>query len=243
MGEETDAGDRTSESEQCGYCAATFEDETPYLRHLGDEHADDLGPIERRRVESLRFDDEGPTMAMYGGAVGALAVGVLLAYLLFFSGGGAGDAGGVSNAGGGNHASGAADASGLARPEAVGSVHYHGTIDASIAGRDLDFGRQQFQLRADAFHFENGEGQRWHVHARQVTLAWAMRTLGIDVTNGTVSYQGTTYGDDGGETATVTVNGGSVTPTDYVLQQGDEIRIVADTAAENSTAANASGTN
>lgn len=76
-----------------------------------------------------------------------------------------------------------------------------------------------------------------------MTLAWAMRTLGIDVTNGTVSYQGTTYGDDGGETATVTVNGGSVTPTDYVLQQGDEIRIVADTAAENSAAANASASN
>ena len=125
----------------------------------------------------------------------------------------------------------------------IWSVHYHGTIDASIAGQDLDFGRQQFQLQADAFHFENGEGQRWHVHARQVTLAWAMRTLGIDVTNGTVSYQGTTYGDDGGETATVTVNGGSVTPTDYVLQQGDEIRIVADTAAENSAAANASASN
>ncbi|WP_135853631.1 hypothetical protein [Halorussus salinus] len=221
MGEESDAGDRPREREQCDHCGATFEDEEAYLHHLGDEHGDDLGPIEQRRVESLRFDDEGPTMAMYGGAVGALAIGVLLAYLLFFSGGGAGGAGASDDA------SGAADASGLTRPQAVGSVHYHGTIEATIGGQQLDFGRQRFQLQADAFHFENGEGQRWHVHAEEVTLAWAMQTLGIDVTNGTVAYRGTTYGDDAGETATVTVNGESVAPTEYVLRRGDEIRIVA----------------
>lgn len=129
MGEESDTGGRTSETERCGYCGATFEDEAPYLRHLGDEHADDLGPIEQRRVESLRFDDEGPTMAMYGGAVGALAVGVLLAYLLFFSGGGTGGAGGANDAGG------AADASGLTRPEAVGRSTITGPSTPASPGR------------------------------------------------------------------------------------------------------------
>ncbi|UPW01375.1 C2H2-type zinc finger protein [Halorussus gelatinilyticus] len=237
MGEESDAGDQTTESERCDHCGATFDDEEGYLRHLSTEHGDDLGPIEQRRVDSLRFDDDGPTIAMYGGAVGALAIGVLLAYLLFFSGGEAGGAGGPDDAGG------TPDASGLTRPQAVGSVHYHGTIEATIGGQQLDFGRQRFQLQADAFHFENGEGRRWHVHAEEVTLAWAMQTLGIDVTNGTVSYRGTTYGDDPGETARVLVNGESVTPTEYVLQKGDRVRIVANASAGNSSSANASAAN
>ena len=212
MGEKSDA------EERCGHCGATFDDEETYLRHLRDEHGDDLGPIEQRRVAGLKSDDDGSAVVMYGAAVGALAIGVLLAYLLFFAGGGAGGTG---------DGAGDAAAGDLTQPKAVGSVHYHGTIDATIGGQELDFGRQQFQLQADAFHFENGEGQRWHVHAEEVTLGWAMQTLGIDVTNGTVAYRGTTYGDDAGETATVTVNGESVTPTEYVLQKGDEIRIVA----------------
>jgi hypothetical protein len=209
-------------SDECSHCGATFDDEEAYLRHLRDEHGDDLGAIEQRRVDGLRFDDDGPSVAMYAGAVGALAIGVLLAYLLFFSGGGAGDSGA------------AGDANGLTQPQAVGSVHYHGSIDATIGGQELDFGRQRFQLQADAFHFENGQGERWHGHAERVTLAWAMQTLGIDVTNGTVSYRGTTYGDDPGETATVTVNGESVNPREYVLQEGDEIHIVANASASES---------
>ncbi|UPV75320.1 C2H2-type zinc finger protein [Halorussus limi] len=212
---ESDTGER------CDYCGATFDDEETYLRHLRDDHGDDLGPIEQRRVTELDSDDDAPTVAMYGGAVGALAIGVLLAYLLFFSGGGAGGAGSAADT------AGTTDASGLTQPRAVGSVHYHGTINATIGGQELDFGRQRFQLQADAFHFENGEGERWHVHAERVTLAWAMQTLGIDVTNGTVTFRGTTYGDESDETARVTVNGESVRPTEYVLKKGDRIRIVA----------------
>jgi len=197
---------------ECAYCGASFEEDEQYLRHLRDEHREELGPIEQRRVAELESDDETPTAAMFGALLGGLLLAGLLAYVLFFSGG-----------------SGASDpnTSGLTQPQNVGSVHYHGTINASIGGQDLDFGRQKFQLQADAFHFENGEGQRWHVHAEEVTLAWAMQTLGIDVTDGTVTYRGTTYGDEAGETATVTVNGESVNPTEYVLQKGDEIRIVA----------------
>ena len=68
---------------------------------------------------------------------------------------------------------------------------------------------------------------RWHGHAKGVTLSYAMGTLGIDVTEDTVAYQGTTYGDDPGETVVVKVNGESVNPEEYVLQDGDHIQIVA----------------
>ncbi|NHN60201.1 MULTISPECIES: hypothetical protein [Halorussus] len=195
---------------ECDYCGASFDDEDAYVRHLGDEHADDLGPIESRRVAELESDGGGRDAVVYGVGLGALALGGLLAYLLFFSGG-AGTTG--SNGGGG--------------PTDVGSVHYHGTIDATVGGQRLDFSQQRFQLQDRAFHFENGNGERWHVHAKGVTLAYAMQTLGVDVTNDTVAYDGTTYGDDPGESVTVTVNGESVTPAEYVLQQGDSVRIAA----------------
>lgn len=60
-----------------------------------------------------------------------------------------------------------------------------------------------------------------------VTLGYTMTTLGIDVTNSTVTYQGTTYRDSApNTTVTVTVNGQPVTPSEYVLQQGDRVKIV-----------------
>ena len=203
-------------NEECGHCGATFDDEETYLRHLRDEHGDELGSIEERRVSKLEPDNDGaPTAAVYGAVLGGLLLAGLLAYVLFFSGGG-----GASNP----------DTSSLTQPQNVGAVHYHGTINATIGGQELDFSRQRFQLQADPFHFENRDGRQWHVHAEQVTLAYAMQTLGIDVTNGTVAYDGTTYGDDPNETAVVQVNGESVTPTEYVLQKGDTVRIVANSS-------------
>lgn len=199
-------------SGDCDHCGASFDEEVAYLEHLRDEHGDELGAIERRRVDALAEDDGGPSTATYGIGLGVLALVGLLAYVLFFSGGGATDTAGPGEGDG---------------PRNHGSVHYHGTITATIGGEQLDFGRQRFQLQDDAFHFENGEGERWHGHAENVTLSYAMGTLAINVTEDTVTYDGTTYGDDPNETVVVTVNGESVTPGEYVLQEGDAIRIVA----------------
>ncbi|WP_115863469.1 hypothetical protein [Halorussus litoreus] len=199
--------------ENCDHCDAEFGDEEAYLRHLRDEHGDDLGPIEQRRVAGLG-DEGGGGVVAYAAAVGALALVGLLAYVLFFSGGGA--SGGPGGGGDG--------------PSAIGSVHYHGTIDVSIGGQQIDFSQPRFQVRNtgnNAFHFENGNGTHWHGHAQDVTLAYAMGTLDIEVTDETVTYDGTTYGDDSGERAIVEVNGESVDPASYVLQKGDHVRIVA----------------
>jgi len=201
-------------TETCDHCGATFDDTDTYLRHLGDEHADDLGPIEQRRVTGNEAD-EGNSVVAYAAAIGALALAGAVAYVLFFSGGGTAGPGGANVA--------EADT----RPHSVGAEHYHGTIDVTIGGQTLDFSRQRFQLQADPFHFENGDGERWHVHARDVTLAYAMGTLGVDVTDEEVAYDGTTYGDDSGETVRVLVNDESVDPASYVLQEGDHVRIVA----------------
>lgn len=203
-------------SEECGHCGREFDDEEAYLHHLQDEHGDDLGPIERRRVAALESDD-GRSVAVYAGIVGvALAFG-LLAYLLFSAGGGLGGTDGTG-----------ASADAATTPHDVWSVHYHGTITVEIGGEELDFSRSRFQMQADPFHFENGEGDRWHGHARDVTLEYAMGTLGIEVSEDEVTYDGTTYRDGEGARVVVEVNGEPVTPAEYVLEEGDEIRIVAE---------------
>ncbi|WP_132056722.1 MoaD/ThiS family protein [Halorussus amylolyticus] len=195
-------------SEECDYCGEGFDDEEAYLRHLRDEHGDDLGPIEVRRVAALDDGDDG-NLVLYAGAVGVLIAVGLAAYLLFFSGGGSSGQAGAS-------------------PHSPGSVHYHGPMTTEIGGEELDFSRQEFQYQNDHFHFESGDGSQWHVHSQGVTLAYAMDTLGINVTENTVSYDGTTYRESDGDRVVVEVNGEPVTTDEYVLQEGDAIRVVAE---------------
>ncbi len=189
----------------CGYCEASFEAEAAYLEHLRETHADELGPIDRRRVAP---DPSGglPTGPLALGAV-LLASVVVVGYVIALAGSG--------GAGGG------------AGPHDVGSVHFHGTMEMVVDGHRVDFSQSRYQLQADAFHFEANDGLRWHVHARGVTLAWAMDSLGIGVTADAVAFEGATYDDaDPATTVRVTVDGEPVTPERYVLREGDAVRIV-----------------
>lgn len=193
----------------CRYCDQSFETEDAYLEHLEETHPGELGPIDRRRLGgSGGFDvDIGPIALL-------LVIGVsvaIVAYVVFFSGGG-------SSAPAGTVA---------ITPTGVGTAHFHGTIDVIIAGDRLDFARDRYQLQDRAFHFEGGEGSRWHAHAQRITIEYAMATLGIQVTSDSVTVDGTTYRDGAsGTTVIVEANGQAVDPRTYVLQDGDHIRIV-----------------
>lgn len=205
---------------ECDYCGETFDDEDDYLRHLGGAHEGELGRIERRRVEDVSAADEGRSIPT-GPAVlvGVFAFAMLLVfYVIFFFGGGGEDLG------------------------QFGSAHEHGTIEMTVLGEQVDFSQAEYQNVADRFHFEAGEGRVWHKHATGVTLAWGMDTLGIGLTEDSVTFQGTTYEDSDPEyDVTITVNDRPVDPEDYVLQgvrqetppeQGDHVRIVVTRANE-----------
>lgn len=208
---------------ECNYCGESFESEETYLEHLHADHDEsELSRIDRRRVANHVGDEEEgefPTGPAIIGGVLLLTVGVIV-YVVFFL-----------NIGGG---SGPAAASGSIgdveqTPYGYRSVHQHGTIDVVIDGNALDFSQEQYQLRDDAFHFENGNGQRWHKHSKGVTLEYGMSTLGIGVTDSSVTFQGTTYQEsDANTNVTVTVNGDDIDPSSYVLQPDDHIRIVAE---------------
>lgn len=197
----------------CRYCDASFETEDAYLTHLQDAHADELSPIDKRRVAAGDRADGGLGISTGPLVIGAivLTVGVLVAYVSFFSGG---------NTDG---------QSGELTPHSVGTVHSHGTIEVIIMGTPIDFSQPQYQYhqtRTDAFHFEGGDGTQWHLHAQGVTLQWAMASLGIDITATTVTIDDTTYRDGDDTSVIIAVNGQSVEPSEYVLGEGDHIRIV-----------------
>jgi len=199
---------------ECRYCGERHDDEETHLRHLRSAHADELSRIDRRRVEELGDDpgdDGGPPTALLVGGVAAVAIVGLVVWVSFF----AGDAG-------------AGDADAEVGP--AGSAHYHGSIEMIVLGERVDFSREEYQLQADRFHFEGGDGTRWHAHATGVTLGYGMETLGIEVTADSVTFEGTTYVDGEGYAVTVTVDGEPVEPESYVLEEGDRVRIVVEAA-------------
>lgn len=184
----------------CDYCGESFGSEQAELDHLRSEHLDELGPIDRRRVGATDDDDGGlPTgpIALGGVLVAAAAV---VGYVVFFAG-----------------------SSTATEPHSYGSVHHHGTINATIDGKSIDFTKPKYQVgntQDRAFHFEAGRSY-WHVHAQGVTLKYAMETVGINVTDNSVTFNGTTYRNDSPEwEVVVQVNGKDVDPAKYTLDSG-----------------------
>lgn len=198
---------------ECDHCGRSFDDEEAYLRHLRDEHAGDLSRIEQRRVDDLEADSEGvSTAAIYGATIVGILLAGAVAYVFFIGGG-------------------SADGDVKVEPHSSGSVHYHGTMNVTIEGQTLDFSRDRYQMQdRQYFHYEAGDGSQWHVHGQDVTLEYALHTLDIQVTANSVRFEGTTYSDDDeGTTVAFEVNGEPVNPRDYVLQEGDEVRVVVTT--------------
>ena len=146
--------------EECDYCGESFEGEKAYVNHLRAEHMDELGPIDRRRVGA---DDDGGSSLPAGPVALALVIGATVAvvgYVVFIAGGSGASVG------------------------PAGSAHYHGPMQMVVLGEQVDFSRDEYQLRDDRFHFEGGDGSTWHAHATGVTLDYAMESLGFDVTGG-----------------------------------------------------------
>ncbi|MEF8814624.1 MAG: hypothetical protein V5A55_12530 [Halovenus sp.] len=204
--------------EECSYCGQSFDDEEAYLAHLADEHEGELSAIDRRRVEGHEAEREGgglPTGPLVLGVVFGVAV-LLVVYVTLFMGSGA------SGADVGQ----------------VGTAHGHGTINVTVDGETLDFSRDRYQVRETGnrrFHFEGGTAV-WHKHATGITVEYALNVHGIQVSEDSVTVDGTTYrASDPGTEVIVEVNGESVDPGEYVIQgassasaaeQGDHIRVI-----------------
>jgi hypothetical protein len=203
--------------EDCDYCGASFEEESAYMEHLHAEHDGELSRIDQKRVAST-IDDEPivSTRALVGAGFLLVLAGVF--YFAFTTGGGGAD--------------GEAFSDDVQQPTNVGSgpghPHYHGMMTVEVDGNRIDFSQQQYQVQADAFHFESRNGQRWHGHGEDITLEYALETLDIGVTNSTLQFDGVVYDRSEGDTVTYEVNGERVNPETYVLQEGDDVTVVAE---------------
>ncbi|MDY6779755.1 MAG: hypothetical protein SV760_04270 [Halobacteria archaeon] len=191
----------------CDHCGESFDDQEKYARHLRDNHDGELSRIEQQTVEKLK-EEEGEGISWGSVAVVLLfVVGIGgIFYVVFFSGGGGGNGD-------------------VKQPTGLGTRHYHGPMTMTVMGEKVDFSRSKYQLQSRAVHFEGGDGTRWHVHAQDVTLGYFMQTLGIEVSRNSVTYQGTTYTDGENANVTVQVDGNSIDPSSYVLQEEDRILI------------------
>jgi len=191
----------------CDYCGASFDSEEAELKHLESEHADELGPIDKRRVGDVDSGDDGlPTGPIALGVVLLVSAGIV-AYVVFVAGGSGG---------------------GSADVGPVDSDHYHGTMEVVVTGDQVDFSQDRYQVRDRRFHFEDGDGTEWHAHATSVTFGYAMDALGFDasVSPNSFSIDGETYTDGEGYEVTFEVNGESLDDLDYVLEEGDDVRVV-----------------
>lgn len=204
---------------ECDYCGESFGDEDAYLDHLAAEHEGELGSIDRRRVAGRDGDDGGFPVGPVA-LVGLLVLaGGLVVWVTFFMGSG------------GASANGAPFEDPVEDPSNLGGVHSHGPMTVVVDGRQLDFSQEQYQLQADAFHFEGGDGSRYHLHAEGVTLEFALESLGIGVQRDALAFDGTVYNESRGHTVVYEVNGEPVDPETYTLQQGDSVRVVANRSA------------
>lgn len=196
----------------CNYCDESFTSEDDYVSHLAGNHDGELSRVDKRRVEQL---DTSPTpdsidfRSVATGGVIVVAILITIGLVVF-------------NPTQGPAQSGDAEVT----PTSLGASHIHGPISVEIQDEQLDFSEPVFQLQDDFFHFEGGNGDRWHIHGNRVTLEYALQSLDIDVTADSVTYDGTTYNDSSAEyNVTVTVNGDTITPSEYILTDGDAIQV------------------
>lgn len=187
---------------ECDYCEESFDGEGTYVAHLQSEHEGELSRVDQRRVEEFEAGGRSLPYGAIALVVIIVAAFAVVAYVIV-SMGSVGGSDGPTNA---------------------GSIHEHGTIEIVVDGEELDLYADRYAKQDPNFHFhggETGDEYVWHVHAQQVTLGYALETLGMEVTDdGTeLTIDGTAYDADDPDTEiSVTVNGESVDPGDYVLR-------------------------
>lgn len=200
----------------CEYCEETFYGERPYFKHLKNNHYEELGSIDKRRVDeqttptttALTILKENIAVVVLG--VLFIVAGLTMYYSIM-----------------GSTSSEPTVSEGIQTPGASGTVHEHAQMDVVVDGDSINFALPEYQFKSEKVHFESGNGEKLHLHAEGVTIAYTLETLGFTVTdNGdTIEFDGTTYSAADGDTVTYEVDGESVDPYTYELQPNEQIEI------------------
>jgi len=80
--------------------------------------------------------------------------------------------------------------------------------------------------QADGVWMNDTQTHRWHVENDSTTLAAALGVLGVEATADSLAYDGETYNESAnGTTVAYRVDGAVVDPTEYQLEDGDEVHV------------------
>lgn len=212
----------TEEKHECRHCSEEFHGERSLLKHLNSEHYEQLGPVDKRRVDEQlnQPNDFATLLAENIGMVAIAAVLGLGGAALYFSLGINGSGGVVLP-------------DGVTPPDENADVHAHGTVSIVTDGSSVDLTQEKYQGRTHCFHFHPGQSDAgYHMHCGNITPAYASAALGLQLeSDGEVAkFNEETYRTAEGDTVALQVNGESVDPYTYQVQEGDNITIELDSA-------------
>lgn len=110
-------------------------------------------------------------------------------------------------------------------PGQPGTAHAHLYFAVTVDGERVDFSQERYQLQDRRVHFENRDGEVLHVHARQVTVGYTLRSLGIGVNESCIAVNGSRCANSTHDLR-VYVDGDVIDePWEYVLRQGDNVMV------------------
>ncbi len=188
----------------CAYCGETVPEED-YDDHLRRAHAEELTAIDSRRLGPPRERTNARSLALYAG-VGIVVAVFALGYGLVFLGA---DDGGSTAA---------------VEPDTTTLIHEHGQLSVQYDDTTVDFNQPQYIEADSCFHFHAyDDAAVWHTHCEDVTIEYALETLGMTVTAETFAVDGQEFDADAGDEISVTVDGEPVDPQEHVLEGVDSV--------------------
>lgn len=121
----------------------------------------------------------------------------------------------------------------------LGSTHNHVDFKMYVLGNPLDFTQNKFQVRHEAVHFENRDGEVVHTHATGITLGFMFQRHGMSIDNECITLDtGNQYCSDGNADLKVFVKSLGTgwdqiySPADYIIQDLDKILVTFGTEDE-----------
>lgn len=87
------------------------------------------------------------------------------------------------------------------------SAHLHADAKVYIDGKAIDFSQRKYQLASRFMHFEDGIGDVVHTHATGLTVGHLFRSLGGELSNNCLIFEGKSNCNDGSKTLKFYVNG------------------------------------
>ena len=106
------------------------------------------------------------------------------------------------------------------------SAHLHADVKVYINDKAIDFSQRKYQLAARFIHFEEGVGDVLHTHATGLTLGHLFKSLGMDLNNNCIIFEGQSYCNDANKRLKFYVNGQANNEFDnYVIKDLDKYLI------------------